>query len=801
MQLPKVSIVIPVYNGSNFLKDAIDSALAQTYKNIEVLVINDGSTDDGKTEAIAKSYGDKIRYFKKENGGVATALNFAIGKMKGDYFSWLSHDDVYKPNKVAKQVDYITKLGNDRVVIYADYDLIDSRGGLIAKVALDHDMLEEKKAYALLRGSVNGITMLIPRAAFLEHGDFDVSLRCTQDYDMWQRMMKTYRFVHMRGTYSKTRIHGDQGTVSDPAAISEGDTLWIGLIKGLEDRDKISYEGSLILFYVEMVRFLSGTEYKKALEYCESVISELVNSPERRIDHNVERTYELLIEVDLLRSAAVYLANVIKDDKRNHDGRLADLLTQKYLYCMPSSAQINPICKKRVMFCSGQWLSGGMERVLSVLLGELTAEYDVFLLTPRADKEGKIPIPKGVTRITINKDDFYTKKYELIALTCALVYKIDAIVGFMHLSGRQLRLYELCRGTGIFTIASNHESYFYPYEDPNCYEVIQDRLNVFKHVDAVLWPLNYSAMVYGIEAENSYLMPNPNSYAVQKRAMLKDEKVVLCVGRFNDPIKRIDLILKTFAEIVKTNKNARLVLVGQCDRDALIKLDKNTTINNIIREHRIDANKIEFIGEIDNVEQFYARASVLLLTSKSEGFGMVINEAACFGVPSVCAGIPGIDELIDDGINGYIVKDSDAKIMAHRVCNLLSDNVLYQNMSLNAKKRAGKYDRSVIANRWRLLIDTILSDVQRQAKQRKLQSCLGYSAPDNEVVVKLLFEELGRVISSNIEFERAGRIHERRTLKRYVARTIDSAKRKGVIPTGKMAAVLIRKKLSSLLGF
>jgi glycosyltransferase involved in cell wall biosynthesis len=75
---PKVSIIIPVYNGSNFLKEAIDSAIAQTYKNIEIIVINDGSSDNGATEKIAKSYGDKIRYFKKENGGVATALNLGI---------------------------------------------------------------------------------------------------------------------------------------------------------------------------------------------------------------------------------------------------------------------------------------------------------------------------------------------------------------------------------------------------------------------------------------------------------------------------------------------------------------------------------------------------------------------------------------------------------------------------------------------------------------------------------------------------------------------------------------------------
>ena len=75
---PKVSIVIPVYNGANYLGEAIDSALEQTYENIEIIVVNDGSTDDGATREIALSYGDRIRYFEKENGGVSSALNLGI---------------------------------------------------------------------------------------------------------------------------------------------------------------------------------------------------------------------------------------------------------------------------------------------------------------------------------------------------------------------------------------------------------------------------------------------------------------------------------------------------------------------------------------------------------------------------------------------------------------------------------------------------------------------------------------------------------------------------------------------------
>ena len=75
---PLVSIIIPVYNGSNYLAQAIDSALAQTYTPIEIIVVNDGSRDDGATEEVALGYGDRITYVRKENGGSSSALNEGI---------------------------------------------------------------------------------------------------------------------------------------------------------------------------------------------------------------------------------------------------------------------------------------------------------------------------------------------------------------------------------------------------------------------------------------------------------------------------------------------------------------------------------------------------------------------------------------------------------------------------------------------------------------------------------------------------------------------------------------------------
>lgn len=288
---PLVTVVIPVYNGENYLKEAIDSALNQTYKNVEILVINDGSKDN--TEKIALSYGDKIKYIKKENGGVASALNLAINEMKGEYFSWLSHDDLYFENKIEKQVEFLRYRKNKNVVLFSNYILIDQKGKQINEpVIINSKLLRLKKRqeYCLLRGCINGITMLIPKKAFKDVGEFNETLRCVQDYDMWHRMLKKYRFVHCNEIVSKTRIHPNQDTNSNPLSVIEGDDLWTMLIEDVSDKRKKKLEGSIFNFYMRMLDHLKYAPYentkKLCLEKCKSINSkkteQYLSSSEKR---------------------------------------------------------------------------------------------------------------------------------------------------------------------------------------------------------------------------------------------------------------------------------------------------------------------------------------------------------------------------------------------------------------------------------------------------------------------------------------------------------------------------------------
>jgi len=240
---PKVSIIIPVYNGFNFLDQSIDSALSQTYKEVEVIVVNDGSDDNGKTEQVAKSYGDQIRYYWKDNGGVASALNYGIKKMRGDLFSWLSHDDVYYPFKIKKQVEYLNKINNKRVILYSDFEIINEKSKHV-RIEKVPPLGENSIRYHLTRySSINGCTLIIPKSGFLKTGKFNTKLRATQDYDMWYRLSKYYNFVHCPEVLVKSRIHGLQGGFRDKHdVIKEGNELKIKFIQGLLKSDYCGFE-------------------------------------------------------------------------------------------------------------------------------------------------------------------------------------------------------------------------------------------------------------------------------------------------------------------------------------------------------------------------------------------------------------------------------------------------------------------------------------------------------------------------------------------------------------------------------
>lgn len=220
---PKVTIIIPVYNGSNFLAEAIDAALAQTYRNCEIIVVNDGSRDDGASEKIALSYGDKIIYYCKENGGVSSALNFALEKMTGEWFSWLSHDDLYYPQKIEKQIAFINELLSEnpeldlnKITVRSATESIDRDGRVIKRPSYRDVPRQERPIDTILNNVSNyrlsGCSFLLPKSCVAEVGKFAENIRTVSDVEYWYRLLFSgYTFYCLTDeVLVKNRSHGKQ---------------------------------------------------------------------------------------------------------------------------------------------------------------------------------------------------------------------------------------------------------------------------------------------------------------------------------------------------------------------------------------------------------------------------------------------------------------------------------------------------------------------------------------------------------------------------------------------------------------
>lgn len=267
-RVPLVSIVIPVYRGANYMREAIDSALGQSWPRCEVIVVNDGSPDGGETERIALSYGDRIRYIAKENGGVSTALNEGIRQMKGEYFSWLSHDDLYLPDKIAHQMACLQGCENPETIVFGDYANFTDEAMVEENVVGKRYTKEEleRPLFAVFHRAVYGCTPLIPRSLFERYGLFDEKQRTTQDYDMWFRLMRYAPVRYCSACDTKARIHAAQvGRTISGQYQAECEKLWRHLIDQVTPEEMCAMAGSEEAFYTEVGReFRDETAYPKA---------------------------------------------------------------------------------------------------------------------------------------------------------------------------------------------------------------------------------------------------------------------------------------------------------------------------------------------------------------------------------------------------------------------------------------------------------------------------------------------------------------------------------------------------------
>jgi glycosyltransferase involved in cell wall biosynthesis len=252
-EAPLVSCVIPTYNRRSRVPGAIRSALEQTYAPLEVIVVDDGSTD-GTADALERDFGDRIRVLRKENGGVSSARNHGVAHAEGELVAFLDSDDAWMPDKVARQVDYF--LDHDRcALVLTGFLNVDDRG---EQVVSRRDALPEDGAilHHVLRDPILlPSTMMVRRDVYVAARGFDESLPTAEDLDLHLRIARR----HHEALLPDPLVRYDAGSgdrLSELARSYEDDVVVIERFVGLHHHEIPARDRDAALFraYLRVAR-------------------------------------------------------------------------------------------------------------------------------------------------------------------------------------------------------------------------------------------------------------------------------------------------------------------------------------------------------------------------------------------------------------------------------------------------------------------------------------------------------------------------------------------------------------------
>lgn len=208
-----VSVIIPTYNAGNYLPAAIDSVLGQTIKDIEVIVVDDGSTDN--TKEIITPYLNRINYIYQKNCGPSSARNRGISCAKGDYIAFLDADEIWIREKLEIQLNFLRE-NPEYSMVYTDLLRIDKRKNLTfpflkGRIAAQNGYIFEE---LITKNFIPTTTVVVKRECFDHVGLFDESLRSVEDRDMWLRIAQQDKIGFIETPTVIAEVH-DGGLSSD----------------------------------------------------------------------------------------------------------------------------------------------------------------------------------------------------------------------------------------------------------------------------------------------------------------------------------------------------------------------------------------------------------------------------------------------------------------------------------------------------------------------------------------------------------------------------------------------------------
>ena len=691
-KLPLISVIVPVYRVEEYLSRCLESILGQSYRNLEILLVDDGSPDG--CPAICDKYAEKdprIRVIHKENGGLSDARNAALDIAEGDYIGFVDSDDWIRRDMYRELMDTALRLHAD--ITLCGYIETDGKSELETK-----SMASREKAYTveeafreeLLSGEIVYIMCnKIYRKSLFDGIRFPLGENFEDGAVFYKLFGRCGRIAHTgtAGYYYRKRP-GSITFTDFPRLSGEITRHWEGLRRYLEQRypglgRDIRYCQAEIDYYL-LAKYLQGGLSKDTKEYRDlrknlwRDLPQIITHPRWTIRKKGKAAAALLGVYSPLRAAM-------------QRARQKKYELQDYLFNRNLIVHGQPEIEKHgILIMVYSLYGGGAERVASFLAEGFAKSRPVTVVTI-ADKGKQYGLPENVRVIVLPlfRADFagqicWEEKY---VKRLKQKGKVRASISLMYRMNRlNVRSGGFGRGKTICSERNNPAK----REPEHMAEIEQ----IYQKADHVVFQSAVVRDLFGPKVRaHSSILPNPVSVECEKSPDTKHR--IVNIGRLN-PQKNQKLLIGAFAAFSREKPEYTLSIYG--GGELLGELESYAKALGV-------EEKVIFHGNTEHVHKKIADAEMFVLSSDYEGLSNALLECMMMGIPCISTACEGSADVIKDGENGLLTGVGNQRELTEAMLRLAGDPEFREKIGRNARETARRFEKEKVLAQWIRLAD------------------------------------------------------------------------------------------------
>jgi len=694
--LSKVSIVLPTYNGSRYLRQAIESCLKQSYRNIELIIVDDGSTDE--TPEIIRSYTDpritSIRHEK--NKGLPRALNTGFSATTGEYLTWTSDDNEYMLTAIEEMVIFLKK-NPDADFVYADYWAHYLETG-------EKELRRLPDHLALHIGNEVGPCFLYTRRVYEMTGNYNPKYELVEDYDYWIRISKKFQMVHYPHPLHIYGEHRRSLKMTRFYSITLFDNLLKYQYRFIRWRE---LSQSVFIFFRWVLRSSSGTREKTIL-LVQTYLS-------------VNRLSPSLGMLSMLLLGCLSIKKVL-EKLFSRLFLLWELVQFPFQLKRTSSALKTSNHKTNILCIIPYMVLGGSEKVLLNLVKGINSENYSFhvVTTEPADHDWynqfRSPFQNVIVPFRWVTDEALYQKYfrELIdRLNIRILLISNSLIGYKGLpklksTYRGLRAVDILHAEAVWGTQRELMGITTYLDRRICISELLKKFMETRYQQAGLEGESFSGKIRvirnGIDTEQYKPDPSRRGTFKSEFGIPLDARIVSFIGRFaveKDPFLFVDVARNILRK--STSDKIKFIMAGDGPEFKTVRsiIDKSGLTDHFL-----------LTGTLGDVYSLLADTNILLVVSKTEGIPMVMIEAMAMKVPIVSLNIGAVSELVQDHVTGYLVNPMDnlIDVFTSKVLDILANKVDVAMVCENARQRAvSEYSLEVMTKKYRSLFEELIA--------------------------------------------------------------------------------------------